>query len=72
MTLEDDTYINISLKYNTKKPWANIGYEAGFHQIELSKIQADAINLPTRPSTDTLKVIESDSIITIKIADQTT
>ena len=43
-----DTCLNVSLRYNTKKPWANVGYEAGFHQIELSTISASEIKIPYR------------------------
>lgn len=68
ISAEEDTCLNISLIYNTKKPWANIGYEAGFHQIELSNISATEIKMPYRHAIGNPEIISDDSNITIKLA----
>lgn len=62
-----DTCLNISLRYNTQKPWAKIGYEAGFHQIELSNISASDIKKPCRTViAKPIVIVNNDSDIKLK------
>ena len=59
----DDLTLDISLRQNISRPWADIGYEVGSHQIVVSEF--GGTRQLTIPATAKLSVNESDTAITV-------
>ena len=58
----------ISLRQNTSKPWAEVGYEVGFEQFELEDVSKKPALSDNLEGFVPLSVIESENEITVKSA----
>ncbi len=56
-----DCCLNVSLRYNKKMPWADIGYEAGFEQLQLSAAECGGSVLDAVPSGASLSVVSVEA-----------
>ena len=56
----------ISLRQNTSKPWADIGYEVGFEQFTLADTSEKTALRDTLSASDFVKLSETEGAFTIK------
>ncbi|MGI6167897.1 MAG: glycoside hydrolase family 2 TIM barrel-domain containing protein [Eubacteriales bacterium] len=66
-----DCCLNVSLRYNKKTPWADVGYEAGFEQIELSSAVCSQNIADTIPEGASLKIEQDDKAFYITAGETT-
>ena len=59
----DDLTLDISLRQNISRPWADVGYEVGSHQIVVSEF--DGTRQMTIPASATINTSETDTAITV-------
>ncbi len=55
-----DCCLNVSLRYNKKMPWANVSYEAGFEQLQLSSSECTGAVADSIPASASLSIKEDD------------
>ncbi|HOA85076.1 MAG TPA: glycoside hydrolase family 2 TIM barrel-domain containing protein, partial [Bacillota bacterium] len=66
-----DCCLNVSLRYNQKTPWADVGYEAGFEQIELSSAVCSQNIADTIPEGAKINVEQDDKAFYITAGETT-